>query len=321
MSVRRRLARAGEVTPPTSSTAARVGPAVDGLGVRHLVEAAVTTATRDLELLLGARGRLADDRGQRADLAVDDRQPTSCRSRRRPRGGASRRRPAPPASSGSPPTRAASGWPRNFTASSARCAARTARSASAAASGVSSGRGVASTFAAASVRLAASRCSSAAVPVVGRLGGPAVEQRGDPDAETGGDRGQGAGARRVAPQDRADRIRLQRGPRRQLALRPASTLKVRADPGCPWLLVHRILRYSRVAVGRRDFGAVRRGVLDRQQPHVRRLVAPVRRDAIADLHRPAVQRRPLPTGRRPAVLVGYLGAEDEDVVLAPLGPR
>ena len=40
---------------------------------------------------------------------------------------------------------------------------------------------------------------------------------------------------RVAPQDRADRIRLQRGPRRQLALRPASALKVRADPGRPWL--------------------------------------------------------------------------------------
>ena len=198
-------------------------------------------------------------------------------------------------------------------------AARAARSTSADASGVSSARGVASTFAAPSVRRAASRCSSAAVQWSAGSGNPAVEKRGDPHAEPGGDRGQGAGAGRVAPQDRADRIRLQRGPRRQLALRPASTLKVRADPGRPWLLVRRILRHPRVAGGRRGFGAGRRGVLDRQQPYVRRLVTPGRRDHIADLHRPAVQRRPFPTDRRPAVLVGYLGTEDEDV--RPHAPR
>ena len=48
---------------------------VDALGGRHLVEEAVAAPPRDLELLLGAHGRLADDRRQRLDPVVDDRQP------------------------------------------------------------------------------------------------------------------------------------------------------------------------------------------------------------------------------------------------------
>ena len=82
---------------------------------------------------------------------------------------------------------------------------------SAAASGVSSGRGGRVDVRRGQRPACRGEVLQRRGPVVGRLGGPAVEKRGDPDAEPGGDRGQGAGAGRVAPQDRADRIRLQQG--------------------------------------------------------------------------------------------------------------
>ena len=72
-------------------------------------------------------------------------------------------------------------------------------------------------------------------------GAPPSRSAATPTPSPAADRGQGAGAGRVTPQDRADRIRLQQGLRRQLALRPASTLKVRADPGRPVALEARWL--------------------------------------------------------------------------------
>ena len=98
-----------------------------------------------------------------ANLAVLDRL-------RVPRPGRTRTAPARP---GLPPR------PRRI-ASSSRCAARAARSTSVAASGVSSGRGVASSFAVASVRPAASRCSSAAVQWSAGSGAPPSNSAGTP---------------------------------------------------------------------------------------------------------------------------------------------